>query len=624
MVLKKLLTIERVKKRILILSLDTLITIVSIYLAFAIRLGEWYEPNDEILLFIFSIPILAIPIFIFSGLYRTVIRHMDFFALIEILKSTTLFTLIWVVFAYILALDGIPRSVLLINWALVIIFMSSVRILMFSLIRRYKLLSGLNSEKKQVLIYGAGSAGTQVISVFDHSSEYVPIAFIDDSKDLQGQIISGRKVFSPDAVKDVIRRNNVKEIFISIPSLTNDEKQEVIKRIECYKLKTRILPGLSEIALGRLNINDFRKIDINDLLGRSPIKANKKLLIQNITNKVVMVTGAGGSIGSELCRQIVNLKPKALIMFELSEFALYKIEKELEKYDLQIYPILGNVNSIEKIEKILGKFNVDTIYHAAAYKHVPLVENNIVEGVTNNVFGTLNMALAALKNSVETFVLISTDKAVRPTNIMGASKRVSELILQALSLKNKKINFSIVRFGNVLGSSGSVIPLFEKQINSGGPVTVTHEDIIRYFMTIPEAVELVIQAGAMGHGADVFVLDMGDPVRIDDLARRMISLRGLEVKNKKNPLGDIEIDYIGLRPGEKLFEELLIDDNATRTPNNNILRAKEKMIDWEVLSLILKRLEKSCNNFDYPNIQKSLLDAVPEFTPKKNISDQLN
>jgi FlaA1/EpsC-like NDP-sugar epimerase len=477
-----------------------------------------------------------------------------------------------------------------------------------------------------VIIYGAGSAGRQLLTALQQSSEYQPVAFIDDSNELQKQSIGGVEVFTPNDLKGLISKSEASEILLAIPSASRTRRNEIIDFLESYPVMVRSLPGVSELAQGKVNVADLKEVSIRDLLGRDMVEPNKDLLSQNIADKVVLVTGAGGSIGSELCRQIIFLKPKTLILYEMSELALYTIEKELSNigvHSMDIYPILGSVNNKSRLTNVFERFSVDTIYHAAAYKHVPMVEFNNTEGVNNNIFGTLSCAQVAIDTGVETFVLISTDKAVRPTNTMGATKRSAELVLQALAAKQSGTKFTMVRFGNVLGSSGSVIPLFKQQIKEGGPVTVTDKDIIRYFMTIPEAVELVIQAGAMGLGGDVFVLDMGKPVKIYDLAKKMIHLTGLEVKDKSNPKGDIEIQITGLRPGEKLFEELLIGDNVSDTSHPLIMRAEEDTLAWNELKLILDELKLAIDECDHIKLRKLLMQVVPEFKPQCEISDVL-
>ena len=603
---------------------DSIVLIGVLLAAFSLRLGIWYWPEDDLVWVILGAPIIAIPIFIRFGLYRAVIRYIGFKALWTVVQAVSLYALVWGVVGFMSAIEGIPRSVILINWMLSILAIGGLR-----MIARWVLsdVNGFNqTSKKNVIIYGAGSAGRQLLTALQQSSEYRPVAFIDDENELKRQSISGVEVFTPDETKDLISKSEVSEILLAIPSASRTRRNEIIDFLEPYSVMVRSLPGVSELAQGKVNIADLKEVSIRDLLGRDMVEPNKDLLSQNIADKVVLVTGAGGSIGSELCRQIIFLKPKTLILYEMSELALYTIEKELSNigvHSMDIYPILGSVNNKSRLTNVFERFSVDTIYHAAAYKHVPMVEFNNTEGVNNNIFGTLSCAQVAIDTGVETFVLISTDKAVRPTNTMGATKRSAELVLQALAAKQSGTKFTMVRFGNVLGSSGSVIPLFKQQIKEGGPVTVTDKDIIRYFMTIPEAVELVIQAGAMGLGGDVFVLDMGKPVRIDDLAKKMIRLSGLEVKDESHPDGDIEIEYTGLRPGEKLYEELLIGDNVSDTDNPLIMRAEEEMLTWDEISPILDELQSAIRQCDQAKLRELLIQIIPGFKPQSDISDIL-
>ena len=452
------------------------------------------------------------------------------------------------------------------------------------------------------------------------------MAFIDDDPIKQDSFINNVAVLSPSKLSETITINNASEVLLALPSISRKHRNEIIELLSPLPVNVRSLPSVTELAQGKVKIDDLREVDIKDLLGREPIAPNEKLLKIKISDKVVMVTGAGGSIGSELCRQILFLKPKQLILFEMSESSLYQIERELDEIGMpyvDILPILGSVRDRERLEKICKHFGVQTIYHAAAYKHVPLVEYNNSEGVLNNTFGTKIVAEVAIAAKVETFVLISTDKAVRPSNTMGATKRVAELVLQALSDQDHSTCFTMVRFGNVLDSSGSVIPLFKKQIQDGGPITVTDANMVRYFMTISEAVELVIQAGAMCKGGDVFVLDMGEPVRIYDLATRMIQLSGLHVLDDDNPDGDIEIKCIGLRPGEKLYEELLVGDNTSETDNPLILRAEEAMLDWVTLKPMLDQLHEATKNSDQEKVRELLIEIVPDFKPQCGITDLL-
>ena len=608
---------------------DSVALVSILFASFSIRLGYWYFPQSDLIWVIFGAPIIAILIFVRFGLYRAVIRYVGFKALWSIVQAVSLYALVWGVIGFMAAVDGIPRSVILINWVLSLLAIGGLRVVARWLFTRdgdLKNSTQSSSNSKKVLVYGAGDAGIQLVSALAHSSEYNPVGFVDDLKELQGAQIAGLDVYSIDAIAGVISKLRVDEVLIAMPSASRTRRLDIINALESYPVLVRMLPGVAELAEGKVSIGDLREVNIKDLLGRDVVKPNEQLLGKNITNKIVVVTGAGGSIGSELCRQIVFLKPKVLIMYEMSELALYTIEKEISNigvHSLSIYPVLGSVNNRVRLSNVFKRFDVDTVYHAAAYKHVPMVEFNNTEGVDNNIFGTLNCAQAAIESGVETFVLISTDKAVRPTNTMGATKRSAELVLQALSAQQSGTKFTMVRFGNVLGSSGSVIPLFRQQIKDGGPVTVTDENMIRYFMTIPEAVELVIQAGAMGLGGDVFVLDMGKPVRIDDLAKKMIRLSGLEVKDESNPDGDIEIKYTGLRPGEKLYEELLIGDNVSETDNPLIMRAQEDMLAWDDLEPILNSLQTAITNCDQKKLRELLIQIVPGFKPQCEITDVL-
>ena len=604
---------------------DSVFLVLILLFSFSLRLGYWYWPEDaNLLLAIFSAPLIAFLIFVKFGLYRAIIRFIGFKAVWAIVQAVSVYAVIWGVISFMVAVEGVPRSVILINWVLTLLVIGGLRLSarwLFS-----ETYNSSNSKRKNVVIYGAGSAGRQLSTALMQSNEYSPVAFLDDESEIHGHSINGLEIVSSSNLNRLINEKNVAEILLAIPSISRVRRNEIISFLESYPVLVRSLPGVAELAQGKVKVTDLHGISIEDLLGRDAVPVKEELLSFNILDKVVMVTGAGGSIGSELCRQILLLKPKILILYELNEFALYTIDKELldlSVMNVEVFPILGSVNNVKRLSRVFKKFGVQTIYHAAAYKHVPMVEFNNSEGVSNNIFGTLNIAKTAIDEGVKTFVLISTDKAVRPTNTMGTTKRFAEMILQALSKEQNKTRFSMVRFGNVLDSSGSVIPLFKKQIKDGGPVTVTDKDIIRYFMTIPEAVELVIQAGAMGQGGDVFVLDMGEPIRIADLAKKMIHLSGLQVKDSTNPDGDIEIEYIGLRSGEKLYEELLIGDNVLETDNPMIMRAQEDTLAWNDLKLLLDKLEKAINSDDQKKLRELLIKAVPEFEPQCDIKDLL-
>ena len=636
----KIKNLSRFNKQLVMMLTDSILLIFILFASYSIRLDYWYFPKDDTLRIILAAPLIGIPIFVKLGIYQLVIRHIDLKVLWSLVKAVTLYAIIWGLVGFLSQADFakargfdvgvIPRSVIIINWLLAIFIIGGSK-LFAKFILNYKFIykSGhLDSSKNRVLIYGAGAAGVQLASALNNSNEFNPVGFLDDNKDLQGSSVSGLSVYSANDIEELINRLKVNEVLIALPSASRSDRFTIIDKLERYPIVVRTLPGLTEIAQGKVKIDELLQVSIKDLLGRKSVEPNESLLGKNIANKTVVVTGAGGSIGSELCRQIVLLKPKALILYEISELALYAIDKELSNinthYSFKIYPILGSVNNKKRLKNLFNRFDVDTVYHSAAYKHVPMVEFNTTEGIDNNIFGTFNCALTAIEAGVKTFVLISTDKAVRPTNTMGATKRAAELILQALSAKQNFTTFTMVRFGNVLGSSGSVIPLFKQQIIEGGPITVTDKKIIRYFMTVTEAVELLIQAGAMGTGGDVFVLDMGKPVKIQNLAEKMIQLSGLKVKDELNPQGDIEIKYTGLRAGEKLYEELLIGDNVSETANALIMRAKEDMIVWDELKKLLDHLVLHNNNYDYMSARETLKKIVPGFKSEDEIKDILH
>ncbi len=601
-----------------------------LFVAFSIRLDHLYVPPLQQIWIFAAAPLISTPIFIRFGLYKAIIRYIGFKALWAVVKSVLLYSAIWSLLVLMLKTEGVPRSVYVLNCLLAILFIGGSRMIarwlfMGQIASRVK---GSAVVRKNVVIYGAGSAGMQLAVALNMGCEQIPIAFIDDNQALHNLHINGLRVYGFSRLSYLIEMFRIDEVLLALPSISKKRRQEIISMLEPYAVHVRTIPGVSEMAQGKVKVEDIREIDIGDLLGRDSVEPNLELLNKNIKQKVVLVTGAGGSIGSELCRQIITHKPTRLILFEQSEFQLYAIEKELRKLStsVELIPVLGSVANLKRMTEVCHAFCVQTIYHAAAYKHVPMVERNPGEAVYNNILGTLRAAQAAVEADVETFVLISTDKAVRPTNTMGATKRFAELILQALSLDkklSKKTRFTMVRFGNVLGSSGSVVPLFREQISHGGPVTVTDSKIIRYFMTIPEAAELVIQAGAMGRGGDVFVLDMGEPVKIIDLARRMIRLSGFEVQDEDNPNGDIEITFTGLRPGEKLYEELLIGDNVSPTEHEKIMRAEEEVIDWKELSSLIHDLQAVTDKGDYASVRDILQKTVSGYTPQCDVMDEL-
>jgi FlaA1/EpsC-like NDP-sugar epimerase len=618
------LNYSRKTKQVIMLLFDSIALVAILFTAFNIRLGYWYLPENELIWILFGAPVLAVPIFVRFGLYRSVVRYIGYQALWAVSQAVTLYALLWGLIAFMSSYDGIPRSVIVINWMLSLLVIAGSRILI-----RWLLTADITSQKNSkinVVIYGAGSAGRQLSNALQHSHEYNHVAFVDDNPDIQGSFINNILVIPDSELSQLIKTKEIKEVLLALPSASRRCRNEKVEMLRPLPVHVRSLPSVTELAQGKVKIDDLHEINIKDLLGRETVAPNNALLKLKITDKVVLVTGAGGSIGSELCRQILFLKPKKIILFEINEYSLYSIERELNEFGIplsEVFPILGSVRDRTRLEQICNHFEVQTIYHAAAYKHVPLVEVNNSEGVLNNIIGTTVVAEVAITTKVETFVLISTDKAVRPTNTMGATKRVAELALQALSTQDHNTCFTMVRFGNVLDSSGSVIPLFKKQIREGGPLTVTDANMVRYFMTISEAVELVIQASAMCNGGDVFVLDMGEPVRIYDLATSMIQLSGLQVINENNPDGDIEIKYTGLRPGEKLYEELLVGDNTSETDNPLIMRAEEAMLNWTILKPILDQLQEAAISANYEMIRELLVKVVPEFKPQCEISDLL-
>ncbi|HDT2087297.1 TPA: polysaccharide biosynthesis protein [Enterobacter roggenkampii] len=621
--LNYLISLSRPIKRIITLSIDVILLLSAFWFAFWVRIDSMTPIfSTEHWLFIFSIIIVTLAIFVKLGLYRAVIRYITAKILLVVTVGMVISSILLIIAAFYTNLY-LPRTIPFIYFSFGLLLIAGSRLGMRMLVNR-----GLNLGTR-VVIYGAGASGRQLLPALSQMDEYYPVAFVDDNRALQGQVIHGVSVFAPEKLPWLVEKYEAKKILLAMPSASRARKNEVIKTLEGLPCEVLSIPGMVDLVEGKARIDSLRKVVITDLLGRDPVSPIPELISRNINGKTVMVTGAGGSIGSELCRQIIKNKPSQLILFELSEFSLYSIDSELrslslsQDFKVKIYPTLGNVQDKEHLERLIKAFNVNTIYHAAAYKHVPLVEFNVLDGVRNNIFGTLSCAQAAASCGVESFVLISTDKAVRPTNTMGATKRMAELVLQALAKETDKTCFSMVRFGNVLGSSGSVVPLFEKQIAAGGPVTLTHENITRYFMTIPEAAQLVIQAGAMGTGGDVFVLDMGEPVKIIDLAQRMITLQGLTVRDDKNPYGDIAIKTTGLRPGEKLYEELLIGDNVSATQHPRIRTANEVMLPWSEMNMILHDLDKACCEFDYESVREILLQAPAAFNPTDGICDLL-
>lgn len=648
---KHLVALPRRYKRSLQVVTDVFLVWLALWMAFVVRLGfEMRNPLEGHLWLFASASVVAIPIFIRFGMYRAVMRYFGTDALIAIFKAVSLSALILalIVYWYSNHKTVVPRSIIFNYWWLSLVMIGGLRLLM----RQYFLgdwyaakqhvpFTSRDNGLPRVAIYGAGAAGNQLLAALRMGRVMRPVAFIDDDESIVDRSISGLQVFSGKDIQRMIELTGAEEVLLAIPSATRARRREVLGALESFPLHVRSVPSVMDLASGRVKVDDIQEVDIADLLGRDAIPAQKELLAHCITGQVVMVTGAGGSIGSELCRQILLLRPRTLLLFEHSEFNLYSIHGELEQRILReslavkLVPFLGSIRNQQHLFDTMSIWHVDTVYHAAAYKHVPMVEHNIAEGVLNNVIGTLNTAQAALQANVSNFVLISTDKAVRPTNVMGSTKRLAEMILQALSkevapvlfgdsaniARVNKTRFTMVRFGNVLGSSGSVIPLFHKQIKAGGPLTVTHPKITRYFMTIPEAAQLVIQAGSLGQGGDVFVLDMGEPVKIAALAEKMIHLSGLSVRSEKNPHGDIAIEFTGLRPGEKLYEELLIGDNVSPTQHPMIMTANEDYLDWESLKGRLLVLLGALQAEDFSKVRQLLRELVSGYSPDGEIVD---
>jgi len=618
---KKLTELSRNVKMSLLVAIDIIALPAALWVGYFLRLGEaWpHYVAGEWWLFV-SAPLVAVPIFIRMGLYRAVLRYVGSKALLTIVKAITITTLILLALVVMSETRGVPRSVFFSFWLISLLFIAGSRLVLRSYIHTY---SGRKIKKQHVAVYGAGSAGAELVKAMQSGWEYKPVAFLDDDTGKQGAEIHGVKIYAPDKLPALIDGVDVSQVLLAMPSLSHHRRHKILEILEEHPVHVRTLPGIADLVSGKANVSDIKDVDAADVLGRDVVPPIPGLIEQCVRDKNVVVTGAGGSIGSELCRQIMRYGPSKLVLYEQSEFALYKIEKELEAYseNFEIIAILGSVTNFTRVETVLRSFNIHTVYHAAAYKHVPLVEQNPIEGLQNNVFGTWCTAEAAKAAGVETFVLISTDKAVRPTNIMGATKRFAELVLQGMSDDSDTTRFTIVRFGNVLNSSGSVIPLFRNQIKNGGPVTVTHPEVTRYFMTIPEAAQLVLQAGALGKGGDVFVLEMGDPIKIDDLARSMIHLSGLEVCDDDNQDGDIEIEYVGLRPGEKLYEELLIGGNVTGTEHPKIMCAAEEKLTWDQLIDYKAKFEAAIKCIDTVSIKLLLQEAVSGYTTDKNNFD---
>ncbi|MDC0961702.1 nucleoside-diphosphate sugar epimerase/dehydratase [Candidatus Pelagibacter sp.] len=623
---KVILSLHRYSKRMIAIIIDIGLCVLCTWLAYTIRLEELilFE-NFNFFPCLISI-FMAIPIFWLFGLYRTIFRYTGIEIIFNILASSFIYGLFYFLVIGVYGIPEVPRSIGILQPMLLFFGIIGSRLgIKYMLTANYNL--NKNFNKKNVLVYGAGESGRQLVIALENSLEFNVVGFLDDNKQLHRQFVLGKNVYSFINLDNLVKTKNISLVFLALPSISRSRRNQIIEHLNQYKLTVKTLPSISEIVDGRITISDIKDLNVDDLLNREEIKPDIELLNKNINSKIVVVTGAGGSIGSELCRQIIKLRPRNLLLLELNEFALYKIYEELQSFNknLKIVSLLVDTKDQKKLETIFEIFKVDTVYHAAAYKHVPLVEENICEGVKNNVFSTLAVAKASVEKKVSNLVLISSDKAVRPTNIMGASKRLSELCMQGIYNHSKDIitKFSIVRFGNVLESSGSVIPKFKKQIKEGGPVTLTHKDVTRYFMTVTEAAQLVIQAGAMGKHSEVFVLDMGESVKISNLINKMIKLSGFSIKDDANINGDIEVKITGLRPGEKLYEELLIGNNPQKTHHERIKMAQDPFIPFDKLKLDLDNLSILLDNSNVVEVKKTIKKLLPSYKSNSNIVDHI-
>lgn len=652
---QSILGLNRQSKQLIVLSLDVVICVLTVWLAFYLRLGDFFpfywSLATPLLWPALASILLAIPIFIKFGLYQAIFRYGGLSTIEVLTKASLVYGVAFALIFTVIGVEDTPRTIGLIQPVLVFLFVGASRVLAHVWLGgRYerRVLKGL---LPQMLIYGAGSAGRQLASAMAGSLEMRVVGFLDDDSTLQGQVLNGLPIYNPAELAKIVPRLSITDVLLAMPSVSRKRRNDILAGLSSLKIAVRTLPGLNEVVSGKITLNDIRELDLDDLLGREPNAPNSRLFSATILNKTVLVTGAGGSIGSELCRQILQASPRRLLLVDMSEFQLYKIEQELRNtinekgnaFDsIEIVSLLASVCDETRIQEVMSTWRPHTVYHAAAYKHVPLVEHNPSEAVLNNILGTKVCAEIAKRSGVDNFVLVSTDKAVRPTNIMGATKRVAEMVLQALAQSQQKppselfqsdrealprpntvagTIFSIVRFGNVLGSSGSVVPLFRQQIKVGGPLTLTHLDVTRYFMTISEAAQLVIQAGAMSVGGEVFVLDMGKPVKIIDLAYRIVELSGLTVQDGSNPDGDIEIRTIGLRPGEKLYEELLIGDDPKPTQHSRIMKANEPFLRWGDLEAKLERLKCAARINEVEQLRRLLTELVPGYVPDDEIVD---
>ncbi|MCH8175768.1 MAG: polysaccharide biosynthesis protein [Proteobacteria bacterium] len=621
--------LSRTIKQSLMMAADSVMIVAALALSFVLLDRDFFSQDQRFYFYLAIATTLSILVFARIGLYRALVLYMGLQSGFLVLQGVTIATCMLAA-SYFFSQTPLSSdfSILPIFWMIALLFIGGSRfitkVFLQSLIQNFR-------PKEPVIIYGAGSSGMQLVVALQNGDQYLPVAFVDDSHNMLGSTVHGIRVYNPNSLYELIENFSVRQILLAIPSATHAERKEILNRLEHLPVHVKTVPDLFDMVSGKVGVDQVRDIDIEDLLGRDIVPPNPELLGACISGQSVMVTGAAGSIGSELCRLIININPRRLILLDSFEYGLYEIENELREKlkdiengdKIEIVALLGSVCNRVQMGSAIQRFSVDTVYHVAAYKQVPMVEKNIVEGVQNNIFGTLISAQAAEQYEVKNFVLISTDKAVRPTNFMGATKRFAEQVLQAIAQGECATRFSIVRFGNVLGSSGSVVPLFRKQISAGGPVTVTHPEVTRYFMTVQEAAQLVIQAGSMATGGDVFVLDMNEPIRIVDLAKKMVHLMGYDIKDENSYRGDIAIEYTGLRPGEKLHEELMIGESVTGTEHPKIVRAEEETLSWEALQRLLDRLRKACSQIDLQEIRTVLMEAVDGFEPKEEVSDPL-
>ena len=606
--------LPRRRKQAIALLADCIALPLALWTALALRLGEWAPDVAQFWPAFVVSALICIPVFGWLGLYRHVVRHMGNHAMWAVVQGATITAIAIATVAYMVPLKGFPRSVPIIFWLLTLLYVSGSR---FAIRAYFQWLQDKLNVRHSVLIYGAGAKGVELARLLSQQGEYVPVAFLDDAKNLQKRIINGLYVYAPEELERLVRDTDARQVLVAVDSTAVDDRRRIIEFLEPFGLRVRLIPDFNELVSGRQALTNIRDVEIEDLIGRLQVAPLPHLLSASVSGRSVLVTGAGGSIGSELCRQIVRQEPRLLVVLDQSEFGLYQIQRELrqiiaeEELSASLVAVLGSVTNSRLMLRTLRNNQVETVYHAAAYKHVSLVEHNVIEGLKNNTFGTLHAAEAAMDAGVKDFILISTDKAVRTSSVMGASKRLAEMTLQALQDEATSTRFSMVRFGNVLGSSGSVVPLFLEQIDQGGPVTVTHPDVTRYFMTIPEAAQLVLQAASMAGGGDVFLLDMGEPVKIMDMAKRMVRLKGYTIRDDGSPEGDIEIKITGLKAVEKLHEELLLGEAVTGTEHRTIMRAEEAYLPWTELRGALNTLEQACDAYDYDAI-KTFIEGLVE------------